>query len=132
MGDLLYVFGGRTRDANGTTVDGALNTMEIYDPSTNQWTFGAPMPNGRRTMSVGTLNDRIQVIGGEGNTSQSFHEEYNPATGAWRSLPENEIGTTSFGTHGSAFGTIDDVNYVIAGGPTPGSAFTDQVSAFTF
>ncbi|MEO0838853.1 MAG: kelch repeat-containing protein [Cyanobacteria bacterium J06643_5] len=132
VNDLLYVFGGRTRNTDGTTIDGALSTMEIFDPSASQWTFGAPMPNGRRTMSVGTLNDKIQVIGGEGNTSQSFHEEYNPATGAWRSLSENEIGSTSFGTHGSAFGTIGDVNYVIAGGPAPGSAFTDQVQAFTF
>ncbi|MEO0967330.1 MAG: kelch repeat-containing protein [Cyanobacteria bacterium J06639_18] len=130
--DLLYVFGGRTRNADGTTVDGALNTMEIYDPSQDQWTFGAPMPNGRRTMSVGLLNNKIQVIGGEGNTSLSLHEEYNPVTGAWRTLPENEIGSTPFGTHGSAFGTIGDVNYVIAGGPAPGSAFTDEVQAFTF
>jgi N-acetylneuraminic acid mutarotase len=132
IGNKLYVFGGRTRNADGTVEDGALNTLEIYNPSTDLWTFGNPMVNGRRTMSVSILNNKIQVIGGEGNTSLSFHEEYNPATGAWRQLPENEIGGTPFGTHGSAFGTIGDVNYIAAGGSEAGSAFTDQVQAFTF
>ncbi|MGB3295758.1 MAG: kelch repeat-containing protein [Phormidesmis sp.] len=125
--DLLYVFGGRTRDANGTTVDGALNTMEIYDPWADEWTFGAAMPNGRRTMAVGNLNGRIQVIGGEGAPSLDIHEEYNPATGTWRTLP-----SMATPRHGAAFGTINDVIYVAGGGPTPGSAFTDATEAFDF
>lgn len=125
--DLLYVVGGRTRNANGTIVDGGLSTMEIYDPVADQWVFGAPMPNGRRTMSIGTINGRIQVIGGEGNASLDFNEEYNPATEAWRTLPAIETPR-----HGAAFGTIDDVIYVAGGGPTPGSSFTDVTEAFTF
>ncbi|MEM8778163.1 MAG: kelch repeat-containing protein, partial [Cyanobacteria bacterium P01_G01_bin.49] len=125
--DLLYVFGGRTRNADGTTIDGGLSTLEIYDPVADQWVFGTDMPNGRRTMSVGTINGRIQVIGGEGAASLDFNQEYNPATGAWRTLPD--IPTPR---HGSAFGTIDDVIYVAGGGPTPGSSFTDVTEAFTF
>ncbi len=127
--DLLYVFGGRTRNADGFVENGTLNTMEIYDPITDSWVFGAPMPTGRRTMSVGTLNNRIQVIGGEAGidgTSFDQNEEYNPATGTWRTLPS--IPTAR---HGAGFGTIDDVIYVAGGGPTAGSDFTDVTEAFT-
>lgn len=126
--DLLYVFGGRTRNADGSTANGSLITMEIYDPSSDSWSFGAPMPTGRRTMSVGTLNDRIQVIGGEAQGGVAFdvHEEYNPATGEWRTLPS--IPTSR---HGAAIATIDDVIYVAGGGPVGGSAFTDATEAFS-
>ena len=127
--ELLYVFGGRTRNANGSVEDDTLNTMEIYDPLTDEWTFGTPMPTGRRAMSVGTLNGRIQVIGGEkaaDGSSFDVNEEYNPYTDEWRSLP-----SVPTGRHGAAFGTIDDVIYVAGGGPTGGSAFTDTVEAFT-
>ncbi|MEO1559134.1 MAG: kelch repeat-containing protein, partial [Cyanobacteria bacterium J06632_19] len=128
--ELLYVFGGRTRNTDGSVVDGTLNTMEIYDPLANEWTFGMPMPTGRRAMGVGTLNGKIQVIGGEKAADGStfdMNEEYNPFTGSWRSLP-----SVPTGRHGAAFGTIDDVIYIAAGGPTGGSAFTDAVEAFTF
>ena len=127
--DLLYVFGGRTRNADGFVENGTLNTMEIYNPSTDLWVFGAPMPTGRRTMSVGTLNNRIQVIGGEAGidgTSFDQNEEYNPATGTWRTLPS--IPTAR---HGAGFGTIDNVIYVAGGGPTAGSDFSDVTEAFT-
>ncbi len=127
--DMLYVFGGRTRNSDGFIENGTLNTIEIYDPVSDLWTFGTPMPTGRRTMSVGTLNNRIQVIGGEagvGGTSFDQNEEYNPATGTWRTLPS--IPTPR---HGAGFGTIDDVVYVIGGGPTAGSDFTNVTEGFT-
>jgi large repetitive protein len=131
--DVLYAFGGRTRDANGDVVDGALDSLEIFDPVTQTWSPGASLPTGRRAVSVGTLNDRIQVIGGEADADGNafdLNEEYNPLTDSWRSLPAIETPR-----HGAAFATIDDsvdVFYVAGGGPTVGSAFTDVVEAFTF
>jgi large repetitive protein len=125
--NLLYVFGGQTRNSDGSVINDTLNTMEIYDPALDTWSFGEPMPTGRRAMSVGTLNNRIQVIGGEASgIAFDVQEEYNPATGTWRSLP-----AISTPRHGSAFGTIDDVIYVAAGGPTAGSSFTNVTEAFT-
>ncbi|MEC4814224.1 MAG: kelch repeat-containing protein [Scytonema sp. PMC 1069.18] len=127
--DVLYVFGGRTRNSDGSVVNDTLNTMEIYNPAQDAWSFGEPMPTGRRALSVGTLNDRIQVIGGEagpGGTAFDVQEEYNPVTDTWRSLPG-----ISTPRHGAAFGTIDDVIYVAGGGPTAGSAFTNVTEAFT-
>jgi N-acetylneuraminic acid mutarotase/glucose/arabinose dehydrogenase len=124
----LFVFGGRTRNANGSVENANLNSMEIYDPLTGQWSNGAPMPTGRRAMSVGIINDRIQVIGGgatSGGSTFIQNEEYNPFTNLWRTLP-----SIPTGRHGAAFGTIDNVNYVVAGAPTAGSTFTNVVEAF--
>ena len=55
------------------------------------------------------------------------HEEYNPQTNSWRTLPSPEISR-----HGAAFGTIGDVIYVAAGGPAAGSSFTNSTEAFMF
>ena len=39
INDKIYVIGGADYRA-----DGAVDTVEIYDPNTNQWTNGAPLP----------------------------------------------------------------------------------------
>ncbi|MEL7084309.1 MAG: kelch repeat-containing protein [Cyanobacteria bacterium J06597_1] len=126
----IYVFGGRTRNADRSVVDATLQSLEIFDPLTGEWTYGADMPTGRRALSVGTLNNRIQAIGGEaGPNDSAFNavEEYDPATDRWRSLAP--ITTPR---HGAAFGTIDNTIYVLMGGPQAGSAFTDVVEGFSF
>jgi N-acetylneuraminic acid mutarotase len=125
----LYVFGGRIRNADGSLTNGTLNTMEIFDPLTGQWTTGASMPTGRRTFAASTMNDRILVVGGEtgpNNSTFTQLEEYNPSTNTWRSLPSAPIGK-----HGSAFGVIDEVFYVAGGGSSAGASFTDTIHAFT-
>jgi glucose/arabinose dehydrogenase/N-acetylneuraminic acid mutarotase len=126
----LYVFGGRTRNADGGVADGTLNTVEMLNPITGAWEFKSPMPTGRRTMMVGTLNGRAQVMGGEiTSTSGAFpnNEEYDPATDTWRVL-------TSMKTprHGAAAGTIDGVVYVASGAPKGGFAVSDVTEAFSF
>ncbi|WP_166646076.1 Kelch repeat-containing protein [Halospina denitrificans] len=127
----LYVFGGRTRNADGTTIDGTLNSVEMFSASTGTWTARAPMPTGRRTMVVGTLNDRAQVIGGEdsgvGNGVFPQNEEYDPTTDTWRSL--TQIPTPK---HGAAGGTIGDRMYVFGGGDSSGTSFTSTLDALKF
>lgn len=125
----LYIFGGRTRNADGSEVDGTLDSVEMYDPATNAWTARAPMPTGRRTMVVGTLNGRAQVMGGERTSSGGTfeqNEEYDPATDTWRTLAPMPTPR-----HGAAAGTINGVVYVVAGGPTGGSSFSNVNEAFT-
>jgi large repetitive protein len=124
----LYVFGGRTRNADGTEVVAQLNTVEMFDPATQTWTAKAPMPTGRRTMVVGTLNGVAQVMGGErapdGNAFNA-NEEYNPVTNSWRILEPMPTGR-----HGAVAGTINGVVYVVAGGPQAGSSFSSVNEAF--
>ena len=88
-GRKLYVFGGRIRNADATTVNGTLNTTEMYAPDTDTWVPRAPMPTGRR--SIGDREPRWPgaMMGGERRrASETFpdNEEYEPVTDSWRIL----------------------------------------------
>jgi glucose/arabinose dehydrogenase/N-acetylneuraminic acid mutarotase len=126
----LYVFGGRTRNADGLTVNGTLTSVEMYDPATNTWVARTPMPTGRRTMAVGTLGGRAQLMGGERTSDGGTfpqNEEYDAVTNSWRGLASMPTPR-----HGAAAATISGTVYVAGGGPTGGSAFTDVNEAFSF
>jgi N-acetylneuraminic acid mutarotase len=130
LGGNLYVFGGRTRNADGTSIDAALTSVEMYDPSTNTWSARAPMPSGRRTMVVGTIGERAQLMGGEipGDPGVSAaNEEYDYLTDTWTILTPMKTPR-----HGAVAGTIAGVVYVVGGGPTGGGSFTDVNEAFSF
>lgn len=127
LGGRLYVFGGRTRNADGTG-PGGLTLVDMFDPPGAAWTARAPMPTGRRTVVVGTLNGRAQVMGGEsaaGGKAHDDNEEYDPGTDSWRRLEPMPTGR-----HGAVAGTIDGVVYVVGGGPQAGSSFTGVNEAF--
>jgi hypothetical protein len=89
------------------------------------------MPTGRRTMMVGTIGGKAQVMGGEASGTGSgvfaANEEYDAATDSWRTL--NPMQTPR---HGAAAGTIDGVVYVAGGGSASGSSFTNVNEAFRF
>ncbi|MCH8157322.1 MAG: hypothetical protein IID18_06165, partial [Nitrospinae bacterium] len=103
----LYIFGGRTRNADGSVVDGTLSSVEMLNPSSGNWTSRAAMPTGRRAMVVGTVNGKAQIIGGE-NPPSDANEEYDPTTNTWRSLDPMPTAR-----HGAAGGTINGLIYVI-------------------
>ena len=129
LGGKLYVFGGAVRDA-GSTVQPRLSSVEMYDPATNTWVDRAPMPTARRTMAVGTLEGRAQLIGGEVKPPTGTfpaNEEYDAATDTWRTL-------TAMRTprHGTAAGTIGNAIYVAGGGTSAGSSFSSVNEAFAF
>ncbi len=126
----LYVFGGRTRRADGTVVEGTLASVEAFDPTTGSWRARAAMPTGRRTMVVGLLNGRAQLIGGEVTASGGAfaqNEEYEPLTDTWRTLAPLPTAR-----HGAAGGTIGDATYVAGGGPSGGTAYTSVTERFGF
>ena len=126
----LYAFGGRTRNADGATLNGTLSSVEMYDPATNEWTPRAPMPTGRRTFAVGTLEGRAQVMGGERTVSgETFiqNEEYDPVTNSWRPLEQMVTAR-----HGTASATINGFVFVAGGGPSAGTSFTTVNEAFTY
>ena len=127
----LYVFGGDTRNSDGSYVDRTLDTVEMYDPGTDSWTDRAPMPTGRQSVIVGTLNGRAQVMGGEVSSSPpgafAANEEYDPATDSWRGL--HSMPTPR---HGATAATIGDVIYVVGGGPQSLTSFSGVNEAFSF
>jgi large repetitive protein len=125
----LYVFGGGTRESDGSAT--ALASVEMYDPIADTWVERAPMPTPRQTMAVGTLGGRAQLIGGETTTSPrkvlETNEEYDPTTDSWRAL-------TSIKTprHGAAAGTIGSSIFVVGGGTEGGTSFSSVDEAFSF
>ena len=55
----IYVAGGY----DGTSA--SLNSVEVYDPSSNAWTTGlASMPTTRRDLTAGVVNGILYAVGG--------------------------------------------------------------------
>ncbi len=130
LGGKIYVFGGRTRNADGSSPAATLNTVEALDPGAGTWSPRASMPTGRRTMAVGLLNGRVQLMGGEvtsGGGAFPQNEEYDAATNSWRALKPMLTPR-----HGAAAGTIGSRVYVAGGGPTGGFALSNANEAFSF
>ncbi len=127
----LYVIGGRERTSSGTTINGTKASGEVYDPVADTWNYIAAMPTGRRTMVISSLNEKIQVIGGEYNpASPDFvfnqNEEYDPVLNVWIPLPN-----APYPRHGAAFSTINNTLYITGGGEEGGSSFTKTTQKYT-
>lgn len=83
IGGKLYVVGGAINcDSSSTT-----NVLQIYDPSTDAWSFGAPMPTARNQATGGVIDGKLYVAGGEQAcapcTSMDTVEVYDPGTDTW-------------------------------------------------
>ena len=85
----MYVAGGRF----GLGFDSELtDILEIYDPATNAWTTGPPMPSGVRSgMASIVVNNCLYAIGGEWDRSMPSgvfpqNEAYDAARESWRVL----------------------------------------------
>jgi N-acetylneuraminic acid mutarotase len=130
LGGRLYVFGGRTRNANGSVPNGTLASTEMFDPAAGFWAPRAPMPTGRRTFAAVTLNGRALVLGGEAtSTAGAFpqNEEYDPVLDSWRTLAPMPTPR-----HGTAAAVIFDQVYVAGGGIVAGSSFSNILEIFSF
>ena len=87
---------GRIYVAGGTLVWGGvrqpLSTLYIYEPTTDRWHVGAPMPTPRSHLSlVAATNGRLYAIGGNTGTGavpkpSAVVEEYDPITDRWRAF----------------------------------------------
>ena len=53
----IYLIGGRTA-ATGISLN------QVYDPETDQWTWGASMPTPRFNLAVAVVNDTLYTLGG--------------------------------------------------------------------
>src|ERR1700741_3997543 len=82
------VYQGKLYALGGNVGGHAVGRNEEYDPLTDRWRAGAPMPVGRDHLGVAVFNGKIYTFGG---FVQSTHEgagtdvfEYDPATDTWR------------------------------------------------
>ncbi|HEU5097667.1 MAG TPA: kelch repeat-containing protein, partial [Roseiflexaceae bacterium] len=123
----LYAIGGRN-----VMLDSVLAVNEMYDPATNTWASRAPMPIARAAMASGTLNNHIQVWGGEGpsGTPTSTYpqgHDYDPKANTWITIASEP--TPRHGTDGATIGTAV---YIPGGGPQTGNSVTDVNEVFAF
>ena len=102
----LYCFGGISQDK----VTGVINDCsytQIYDPSTDNWTVGAPMTVPRRLSSAAVVNGKIHVTGGRDDIDAlDAHEVYDPATNTWttaKRTPSIVRGHSTVGVNGKLY-----------------------------
>lgn len=88
----IYVLGG----FDGTN---SLSTVEIYNPTTNQWRFGTPMPGTGGNAEV--VNGKIYVHPAGGNDVFVF----DPATG-WSTVTPTPGGAGSFGIDSATYNDV--------------------------
>jgi N-acetylneuraminic acid mutarotase len=95
----IYVVGGRL--AAGFT-SAMTNVLEVFDPSTRQWSTRAPMPTVRGGINGIAAHGLFYVFGGEGpNGVFDEMEMYSPALNRWYQLEPLPVAV--HGVTGSAF-----------------------------
>ena len=116
IGGKLYLFGGLGANAQGK--------VQIYNPATNTWSLGAPIPFATGSASTALINGLVYYAGGidlTGNTVVSA-AVYNPVTNSWSGVAPMPVGRnhTASGTDGEKF--------YIFGGRGPGSGNGNTVA----
>lgn len=88
--DKIYILGAFT---GGYPHETPVPNVYIYDPSTDKWTMGDEIPEGRRRGAAGVVvhNDKFYMVGGaeDGHWAENrdYMDEYDPKTGEWTILP---------------------------------------------
>jgi N-acetylneuraminic acid mutarotase len=96
---LIHVIGGRFDEAANVT-----DLHDVYDPKTDRWESGAPMPTPRSSVAYGLLGGGIVVVGGECRARKTYTEAeiYDLSTKKWSTLKSPPAGRHAFGA--AAFG----------------------------
>jgi len=99
VGGRLYIIGGYKQ--SGLSVWGPVATVYAYDPSTDAWSEGAPMPTARGALSVTVHDGKLYAIGGyEGRVNSAAVEAYDPVRNSWSAraplpTPRDHLATTT-------------------------------------
>jgi N-acetylneuraminic acid mutarotase len=119
----IHAIGGRFGASTDKT-----DMHDIYDPGTNSWTSGPPLPTARSGLAYTLYQGLILVLGGElpPNTFAE-NEAYDPKAKSWKTLTPMPTGR-----HGTSAATTGGRVYLAAGSLKPGSGgVTDQLIVFS-
>jgi N-acetylneuraminic acid mutarotase len=122
----LHVFGGRT---TGNAANGVA-AHDVYDPATDKWTAGAPLPAPRSEGGVAPYRGLILYFGGDCNDPQApaaFDDlqAFDPKTDSWKALANAPIGL-----HGPGTAAVGDAVYFIGGNSRCRNSPSNAVYAF--
>jgi MYXO-CTERM domain-containing protein len=114
----LYVIGGTT--SSGTL---SFTDVDIYDPATNEWTSGRPMPTGRATGAVALDGVIFVVSGTEAGLPVTTVQIYDPYYDIWSGAPS--IPTARVSAQPVVIGS----SIYVAGNVAPGEAAPNAFEA---
>ena len=109
-GGLIYISGGRW------SLSGELDTLEVFDPATGEWSFLAPMAEVRSGHAMASVGGALYSIGGEllsNSTTLRSVERYDIASDSW--MPEPDLDGP---IHGTSAVVIDGSIYLVGGAAT--------------
>jgi N-acetylneuraminic acid mutarotase len=73
----IYAIGGADGSIN------YLNTVEVFDPASNNWSAAPAMPTARAGLAAVALNGKIYAIGGFNGSSLDSVEVFDPSSNSW-------------------------------------------------
>lgn len=102
FGERLYLFAG-SGESSGQ--------VQIYDPLTNQWSRGSPMPVAATEATAIVVNDLIYVTWGSlASGSAPGMAMYDPRTDSWQSAP-----APPYNRRGAAMANVGNLIYLFGG-----------------
>lgn len=102
----IYAIGGAV--VGGERQPG-IDTVEIYDPATDSWSFSAPLTVPRADHAAVAVNGKIYVVGGTrsvGIDALGTVEMFDPALGIWtrrRDMPTQRLHHTAVAHNGKIY-----------------------------
>lgn len=104
-GGRIFVFGGYTVDSTGA--EASLPNLDVFDPASDRWLAGAPIPVPVDDAVSGVWNDSLIVLvsGWHNNGNVANVQIYNPARDAWHT-GESIPGPRVFGHTGGTYGNV--------------------------
>lgn len=115
-GGRWYLFGGFS-----FTDSSSMNEVQIYDPVTNGWSLGTPMPFPAGSCATALIGGKIYLAGGiVGSVTTNGAAVYDPVSNTWAMIAPMPVGRnhTAAGTDGTnfyIFGGRDGANAVANG-----------------
>jgi len=101
--------------------------VEVYDPATDSWRAGPPLPDARGGLTAAAINDRIYVFGGEAPLRIfSSNEMYEAAGNRW--IAKAAMPTPR---HGIGAAVVAGRIHIAGGATSPGLARTAVHEVFT-
>jgi len=94
--DRIYLIGGRI-ELESSSISEKSAQVEIYDPVTDTWTFGSPIPMAVAGYSSAVLDGKIYVISGvsAGSTYTNLTQIYDPKKDEWSFGPPIPMSVTA-------------------------------------